>query len=56
MFVVTVIFELQPHRWNEFKPVVLAQARNSLEAEVGCLQFDVCQNPDQPEEFCLYEI
>jgi quinol monooxygenase YgiN len=56
MFVVTVIFELHAGRTEEFKPAMLAQARNSLEAEADCLHFDVCQNPEQPDEFFLYEI
>lgn len=56
MFVVTVIFELHAGRAEEFKPAMLAQARNSLEAEADCLHFDVCQNPEQADEFFLYEI
>ena len=56
MFVVTVIFDLQPGRAAEFETAMLAQARNSLDAEVDCLQFDVCRNPDQADQFFLYEI
>ncbi|MDH3452805.1 MAG: antibiotic biosynthesis monooxygenase [Gammaproteobacteria bacterium] len=56
MFVVTVIFELHPARCEEFEPAILAQARNSLDAETDCLQFDVCRNPQREEEFFLYEI
>jgi quinol monooxygenase YgiN len=56
MFVVTVIFELHTGRAEEFKPAMLAQARSSLEAEADCLHFDVCQNPEQTDEFFLYEI
>ena len=56
MFVVTVIFELQPGCAAEFEPLMRAQASNSLAAEPDCLQFDVCRNPSREEEFFLYEI
>ena len=56
MFVVTVIFELKPGCAGEFEPAMLAQARNSLEAEPDCVQFDVCRHPERAEEFFLYEI
>ena len=56
MFVVTVLFELQPGGAGDFEPAMLAQARNSLAAEPDCLQFDVCRNPQREDEFFLYEI
>ena len=32
------------------------QARTSVEAEEGCVQFDVCTDPDDPTAFFLYEL
>ena len=56
MFVVTVIFELQAGCAAEFESAMRAQARNSLEAEPDCVQFDVCRNPQRDDEYFLYEV
>ena len=56
MFVVTVVFEVAADHVEAFASVMLAQARNSLEREDGCLRFDVCRDPDKPGTTFLYEI
>ena len=56
MFVVTVTFVIKQEKLDEFIPVMTRQAHNSLTLEQGCLQFDVCQDQENPERVFLYEI
>jgi len=39
-----------------FMPLMQKQAQNSLELEAACHRFDVCTDPDKPDEVFLYEI
>ncbi|MGI9379191.1 MAG: putative quinol monooxygenase [Methyloligellaceae bacterium] len=55
MHVITVLFETHSEFAEEFRSVVLAQAKNSLAREEGCTRFDVCQDADNPARFFLYE-
>lgn len=56
MYVVTVVFEVQPEFAGSFREAVLQQAKNSLTLEAACSCFDVCFDPDRPERVFLYEI
>ena len=56
MFVVTVNFVIKPENLDDFIPAMTRQAHNSLTREQGCLQFDVCQDRQQPERIFLYEV
>ena len=56
MYVVAVDFRIHPGRIEAFLPLMLKQARNSLDNEPGCRTFDVCQNPKTTEEVFLYEV
>ncbi|GAA0780485.1 antibiotic biosynthesis monooxygenase [Roseibium denhamense] len=56
MFVVTVTFQLKPGQKKVFLPLMTENAEASLREEPGCRQFDVCTDPDRPEEVFLYEI
>lgn len=56
MFVVTVTFEIDPTQMSEFLPLMLENARLSLELEEGCRQFDVCESTERPNEIFLYEV
>ena len=56
MFVVTVNFSIKPGQIEQFRPLMLENARLSLELETGCRQFDVCFNPSEPQECFLYEV
>jgi len=56
MFVVSVTFDVVAGRLDAFLPLILANAKASLQIEAGCHQFDVCQHPDNPTEIYLYEL
>ncbi|WP_135076455.1 putative quinol monooxygenase [Terasakiella sp. SH-1] len=56
MFVVLVDFVIKKGCEEQFNHAMLEQAENSLSQEVDCHQFDVCRNPDNPQEFFLYEL
>ena len=55
-FAVCVTFTLHPSQRDAFMPLMLDNARTSLETEAGCQQFDVLTDPDRPAEVFLYEI
>lgn len=55
-YVVTVLFHIKAHAFEEFLELVLENARRSLEDEEGCLKFDVCTDGARPGEVFLYEI
>ena len=56
MFVVTVNFSVKRNQIEQFKPLMLENARLSLELEPGCKQFDVCFDSNEPRECFLYEV
>lgn len=56
MLVVTVDFELKPDARGLFLPLITRNARQSIENEPGCRRFDVCVDPDRPENVFLYEL
>ena len=56
MFVVTVHFHIHPPFVESFRAAVLRQAKNSIEREPDCKQFDVLQNPEDQNHFFLYEV
>lgn len=56
MYAVTVTFTIAPDRMQDFLPLMLANAETSLADEPGCRQFDVCTDPDLPDQLFLYEI
>ncbi len=56
MFVVTVTFHIKPGLVDTFLPLMRTNATASLSTEPGCLVFDVCSDPDRPDEIFLYEI
>jgi (4S)-4-hydroxy-5-phosphonooxypentane-2,3-dione isomerase len=56
MYVVTVTFEVDPERSEDFREAVLAQARNSLDKEARCRRFDVCIDTERLDRVFLYEI
>ena len=53
--VINVVFTIKPEFVKEFEVAVRQQAKNSLEKEEWCQQFDVGTNPERPTEFMLYE-
>ncbi|MHA1163997.1 MAG: putative quinol monooxygenase [Alphaproteobacteria bacterium] len=56
MLAVIVDFEAHAGKGDEVREVLQIQARNSLEKEPGCRQFDLCADPDDPHIFFLYEV
>ncbi len=56
MFVITVTFEVAPGQISAFRPLMLENARLSLEREAACQRFDVCESADRPNEIFLYEV
>lgn len=56
MFVVVVFFEARQEHISDLGMALLAHARNSLEQETGCRQFDVAQDPLDPAGYFLYEV
>lgn len=55
-FAVCVTFKIKPEHWDEFLPLMQANAACSLEREEDCLQFDVCRDEARAFEVFLYEI
>ncbi|MEO1238122.1 MAG: putative quinol monooxygenase [Pseudomonadota bacterium] len=56
MYVVTVRFTIEDSVLADFMPLMQEIARRSLAVEPGCHRFDVCQDPDGPQDIFLYEI
>ncbi|MDC0456943.1 antibiotic biosynthesis monooxygenase [Alphaproteobacteria bacterium] len=55
MFVITVKFVINEKDIEKFKVRMLQQARDSLELEKDCHQFDVCHDPNKKNIVFLYE-
>jgi len=55
MYAVVVTFTLKPGMMAAFLPLMQENATKSRETEAGCQQFDVCTDPDRPDEVFLYE-
>ncbi|MBM7068366.1 antibiotic biosynthesis monooxygenase [Actibacterium sp. 188UL27-1] len=56
MFAVTVVFQMSPENLEQFMPLMIENARASVETEDGCHQFDVCTDPSRPGDVFLYEL
>lgn len=56
MFVVVVHFQLKPGAAGRFMPLVIENARVTMEREPACRQFDVCVADGSDEKVLLYEI
>lgn len=55
-YAVTVTFQINPDQFEDFMPLMLANAELSHLEEDGCHQFDVATDPAHPNEVFLYEI
>ena len=56
MFVVTVDFHIHAGQSEAFLPLMLQNAKESLNKEPHCVRFDVCVNPKDKHHVFLYEI
>lgn len=55
MFAVVVEFNVKPGEEDAFREAILIQAKNSLEKEPACRQFDVHIDREDANRFVLYE-
>lgn len=55
-FAVCVTYEIKAGQMDAFLPRMLMNARQTLELEEGCRQFDVLSDPARPKEVMLYEV
>ncbi|MEM9473815.1 MAG: putative quinol monooxygenase [Pseudomonadota bacterium] len=56
MFVLVVEVVVKPGALEDFMPLMETNARASLADEVGCHQFDVVVQRDDPHRILLYEV
>ena len=56
MIAVVVNLEVKPDQIDAFLPLMMENARASVEAEPGCHQFDVSQSADDLGQIFLYEV
>ncbi|MBI3030038.1 MAG: antibiotic biosynthesis monooxygenase [Candidatus Rokubacteria bacterium] len=56
MYVLLAELKIQPDEVEAFGRVIDRQAKDSVEREKDCHQFDVCQQETDPSVFLLYEI
>lgn len=54
-FAIAVTFHIKPDCVDRFRTRVLQQARDSVELEPGCCQFDVLSDESDPGTIFLYE-
>jgi quinol monooxygenase YgiN len=54
--VVLIELLVKPSFIAQFRDLIAANAKASLEREVGCKRFDVLFDPEEPLRFVLYEI
>ena len=56
MYVIVAELEIQPDDVKAFELLAEQQAKNSVELEEECHQFDVCQNENESSKFLFYEV
>ena len=56
MLAVFVDFEVDPASLDAFLTIMQKNAADSLANEVGCHQFDITQDPQNPTKIFLYEL
>ncbi len=56
MYVITVVFEVNANHADAFATAMHENAKDSLEKEAGCHQFDVSYAPDDKTTCFLYEL
>ena len=56
MLAVCVDFEVDPASLDAFLTIMQKNASDSLANEVGCHQFDITQDPQNPTKLFLYEL
>lgn len=56
MFAVIASLTLKEGALDRFLSPIILNAATSLSDEKGCHQFDICSDPDRPNEVILYEL
>jgi (4S)-4-hydroxy-5-phosphonooxypentane-2,3-dione isomerase len=56
MYVITVLFSIQPAHRADFLQAMINNAKTSLADEPGCRQFDVCTSSNNADDVFLYEV
>jgi quinol monooxygenase YgiN len=56
MLALYVDLRIRPETREAFVAAIELQAETALEAEPGCLRFDVCEDVDDPDHFLIYEV
>ena len=56
MYIITVLFSIQPTHQAAFLQAITSNAKTSLAEEDGCRQFDVCISVNNPCDVFLYEV
>jgi quinol monooxygenase YgiN len=56
MLALYVDLRIRSEARDAFVAAIKLQGETSLEAELGCLRFDVCEDVDDLDHFLLYEV
>ena len=56
MYALSVMYDIDPARREDFIRFALAHAERCLAREEGCLEFRVFQSPDNPDSFYFHEV
>ena len=56
MIAICVDFEIDPTNLDAFLSIIQKNASESVANEVGCHQFDMLQDPQNPTKIFLYEL
>jgi (4S)-4-hydroxy-5-phosphonooxypentane-2,3-dione isomerase len=56
MLALYVSLHVRPETRDAFVAGIKAQAEASLEYELGCVRFDVCEDVEDADHFLLYEV
>ena len=56
MYAVVVTFQIAPGDMPAFLRSAYHNAKTSVAQEEGCYRFDVCSDPERPNEVFLYEL
>ena len=56
MIAICVDFEIDPTNLDAFLSLIQKNASESVANEVGCHQFDILQDPQNPTKIFLYEL
>ena len=56
MYAVVVTFHIEPKQFDSFVEHMRINAQASRDTEPGCHQFDICTDPDHPNQMFLYEL